>query len=166
LLRLDPEVILIGEIRDHATADVALQAALTGQLVVTTFHASNCDDAINRLVEIGIPNYALRNAIRLVVAQRLVRRLCHCSQPGDVQQHAHGLGLNVENCRIAGACDDCHQTGYAGRCLIADYRTMNELQGDAAKKGDEPLWASATRLVEAGTTSPAEVVRVLGPRRD
>jgi type II secretory ATPase GspE/PulE/Tfp pilus assembly ATPase PilB-like protein len=74
--------------------------------------------------------------------------------------------LNVENCRIAGACDDCHQTGYAGRCLIADYRTMNELQGDAAKKGDEPLWASAMRLVEAGTTSPAEVVRVLGPRRD
>src|SRR6476646_3626563 len=89
LLRLDPEVILIGEIRDHATADVALQAALTGQLVVTTFHASNCDDAINRLVEIGIPNYALRQAIRLVVAQRLVRRLCHCSQPGDVQEHAH-----------------------------------------------------------------------------
>jgi type II secretory ATPase GspE/PulE/Tfp pilus assembly ATPase PilB-like protein len=165
LLRLDPEVILIGEIRDHATADVALQAALTGQLVVTTFHASNCDDAINRLVEIGIPNYALRNAIRLVVAQRLVRRLCHCSQPGDVQQHARGIGLNVENCRIAGACDDCHQTGYAGRCLIADYRTMNELQADAAKKGDEPLWASATRLVEAGTTSPPEVVRVLGPRR-
>jgi general secretion pathway protein E len=166
LLRLDPEVILIGEIRDHATADVALQAALTGQLVVTTFHASNCDDAINRLVEIGIPNYALRNAIRLVVAQRLVRRLCHCSQPGDVQEHARGGGLNVASCRIPGACDDCHQTGYAGRCLIADYRTMNELQGDAAKSGDEPLWASATRLVETGTTSPMEVVRVLGLRRD
>src|SRR6476659_5819798 len=166
LLRLDPEVILIGEIRDHATADVALQAALTGQLVVTTFHASNCDDAINRLVEIGIPSYALRNAIRLVVAQRLVRRLCHCSQPGDVQKHASGVGLNVENCRIPGACDDCHQTGYAGRCLIADFRAMNELQGDAAKTGDEPLWATATRLVEAGTTSPAEVVRVLGLRRD
>jgi general secretion pathway protein E len=166
LLRLDPEVILIGEIRDHATADVALQAALTGQLVVTTFHASNCDDAINRLVEIGIPSYALRNAIRLVVAQRLVRRLCHCSQPGNVLEHARGIGLNVGNCRIPGACDDCHQTGYAGRCLIADYRTMNELQGDSAKRGDEPLWASATLLVEAGTTSPMEVVRVLGLRRD
>jgi type II secretory ATPase GspE/PulE/Tfp pilus assembly ATPase PilB-like protein len=166
LLRLDPEVILIGEIRDHATADVALQAALTGQLVVTTFHASNCDDAINRLVEIGIPSYALRNAIRLVVAQRLVRHLCHCSQPGDVQQHARGIGLNVEICRVPGACDDCHQTGYAGRCLIADCRTMNELQGDAAKLGDEPLWESATRLVEAGITSPMEVVRVLGLRRD
>jgi general secretion pathway protein E len=166
LLRLDPEVILIGEIRDHATADVALQAALTGQLVITTFHASNCDDAINRLVEIGIPSYALRNAIRLVVAQRLVRRLCHCSQPGDVQKEARGIGLNVENCRIPGACEDCHQTGYAGRCLIADYRTMSELQGDQPKMGDEPLWASATRLVEAGTTSPMEVVRVLGLRRN
>jgi type II secretory ATPase GspE/PulE/Tfp pilus assembly ATPase PilB-like protein len=166
LLRLDPEVILIGEIRDHATADVALQAALTGQLVVTTFHASNCDDAINRLIEIGIPSYALRNAIRLVVAQRLVRRLCHCSRPGDVHEHARPVGLSVEKCRIPGACDDCHQTGYAGRCLIADYRTMSDLQGDAEKKGDEPLWASATRLVESGTTSPAEVLRVLGLRRD
>lgn len=166
LLRLDPEVILIGEIRDHATADVALQAALTGQLVVTTFHASNCDDAINRLVEIGIPSYALRNAIRLVVAQRLVRRLCHCSQPGDVQNHADVIGLNVENFRSPGACDDCHQTGYAGRCLIADFRTMNELQGDRPKLGDDPLWASATRLIEAGTTSPMEVVRVLGLRRE
>jgi type II secretory ATPase GspE/PulE/Tfp pilus assembly ATPase PilB-like protein len=166
LLRLDPEVILIGEIRDQATAEVALQAALTGQLVVTTFHASNCDDAINRLIEIGIPNYALRNAIRLVVAQRLVRRLCHCSVSGDLQEHARPLGLNVEKCRIARACDDCHQTGYSGRCLIADYRTMNELQGDAAKKGDEPLWQSALRLIEAGTTSPAEAVRVLGLRRD
>jgi type II secretory ATPase GspE/PulE/Tfp pilus assembly ATPase PilB-like protein len=166
LLRLDPEVILIGEIRDHATADVALQAALTGQLVVTTFHASNCDDAINRLVEIGIPNYALRNAIRLVVAQRLVRRLCHCSRPGDAHEHARLVGLSVEKCRVPGACDDCHQTGYAGRCLIADYRTMSDLQGDAEKKGDEPLWASATRLVESGTTSPAEVLRVLGLRRD
>ena len=166
LLRLDPEVILIGEIRDHATADVALQAALTGQLIVTTFHASNCDDAINRLVEIGIPNYALRNAIRLIVAQRLVRRLCHCSQPGDVQEHARGIGIHVNNCRIPGACDDCHKTGYSGRCLIADYRTMNVLQDDAAKSGNEPLWVSAMRLVEAGTTSPAEVVRVLGVRRD
>jgi general secretion pathway protein E len=164
LLRLDPEVILIGEIRDHGTADVALQAALTGQLVVTTFHASNCDDAINRLIEIGIPNYALRNAIRLVVAQRLVRRLCHCSQLGDVQKHARQLGLDVENCRIPGTCDDCRGTGYAGRCLIADYRTINELQGDAAKRGDEPLWENATRLVEAGITSPMEVVRVLGVR--
>jgi type II secretory ATPase GspE/PulE/Tfp pilus assembly ATPase PilB-like protein len=166
LLRLDPEVILIGEIRDHPTADVALQAALTGQLVVTTFHASNCDDAINRLVEIGIPSYALRNAIRLVVAQRLVRRLCHCSQPGDVQKHASGVALNVENCRIPGSCDDCHQTGYAGRCLIADFRTIIELQGDRPKLGDDPLWASATRLVEAGITSPMEVVRVLGLRRN
>jgi type II secretory ATPase GspE/PulE/Tfp pilus assembly ATPase PilB-like protein len=166
LLRLDPEVIFIGEIRDHATADVALQAALTGQLVVTTFHASNCDDAINRLIEIGIPHYALRNAIRLVVAQRLVRRLCGCSQPGDVHEHARSLGLNVDNCRIPGACDDCHQTGYAGRNLIADCRTTNQLFGGAAKRGDEPLWESATRLVEAGTTSPMEVVRVLGLRHD
>jgi type II secretory ATPase GspE/PulE/Tfp pilus assembly ATPase PilB-like protein len=163
-LRLDPEVIFIGEIRDQETANVALQAALTGQLVVTTFHASNCDDAMHRLVELGIPNHALRNAVRLIVAQRLVRRLCQCSQPGDVEEQAHEFGLKVDNCRIPGACDNCHQTGYAGRSLIADCRTISEFDSEAAKRGDEPLWASATRLVEAGVTSPIEVVRVLGVR--
>ena len=76
LLRLDPEVIFIGEMRDRATAEVALQAALTGQLVVTTFHAGNCGEAVKRLIEIGIPSYAVRNAVRLIIAQRLVRRLC------------------------------------------------------------------------------------------
>jgi len=110
---------------------------------VTTFHASNCDDAINRLVEIGIPNYACETRFGWWWLSGWCGGYAIGSQPADVQHHARGVGLNVENCRIAGACDDCHQTGYAGRCLIADYRTMNELQGDAAKKGDEPLWASA-----------------------
>jgi general secretion pathway protein E len=165
LLRLDPEVIFIGEMRDQATAEVALQAALTGQLVITTFHASNCTDAINRLVELGIPNYALHNAVRLVVAQRLVRRLCRCAQPGDVENDAAKLGLRVERCSIPGACDECHRTGYRGRALVADCQTMNEIQGNNSTHGDEELWGSASRLVEAGTTSPAEAVRVLGVRR-
>jgi len=165
LLRLDPEVIFIGEMRDQATAEVALQAALTGQLVVTTFHASNCTDAINRLVELGIPNYALHNAVRLVVAQRLVRRLCRCAQPGDPTSDAGKLGLQVERCWIPGACDECHRSGYRGRALVAHCRTVNEVQGNNPAHGDEQLWASASRLVEAGITSPAEAVLVLGVRR-
>src|SRR3954452_12751760 len=158
LLRLDPEVILIGEMRDQETAQVALQAALTGQLVLTTFHASNCRDAIHRLVEIGIPNYAVRNAVRLVVAQRLVRRLCRCAQPASVPEH--GLGLNVDRCWPPVGCDECHHTGYLGRSLIADCGTFYHLGSD------EALWASAKRLIEAGTTSPAEAIRILGLPKD
>jgi type II secretory ATPase GspE/PulE/Tfp pilus assembly ATPase PilB-like protein len=165
LLRLDPEVILIGEMRDRATAEIALQAALTGQLVVTTFHAGNCGDAVKRLVEIGIPAYAVRNAVRLVVAQRLVRRLCSCAQPGDVEKNAHALGIHVERCRIAGACELCRTTGYRGRALVAEWRTIGGGDVDTSAAGDEQLWNSAAALVEAGITSPQEVVRVLGLRR-
>jgi general secretion pathway protein E len=163
LLRLDPEVILIGEMRDRTTAEIALQAALTGQLVVTTFHAGNCGDAVHRLVELGIPDYAVRNAVRLVVAQRLVRRLCSCSRPGNVKNDA--LGMDVTNCRIAVGCDTCHSTGYRGRALLAEWQTIDGAGATPPAVGDEQLWASAHALVEAGTTSPLEVIRVLGLRR-
>ena len=92
LLRLDPEVILIGEMRDRTTAEIALQAALTGQLVVTTFHAGSCADAVNRLVDMGIADYAVRNAVRLVVAQRLVRRLCTCAEGGGRRRARPAVG--------------------------------------------------------------------------
>ena len=165
LLRLDPEVILIGEMRDRATAEIALQAALTGQLVVTTFHAGNCSDAVKRLIEIGLPDYAVRNAVRLVVAQRLVRRLCDCAQPGNVAQDARPLGLDVARCSIPGACEACRSTGYRGRALVAEWQTIGDALSGASATADEQLWASATALVEAGMTSPQEVVRVLGLKR-
>jgi len=165
LLRLDPEVILIGEMRDRATAEIAMQAALTGQLVLTTFHAGNCGDAVNRPIEIGIPPYAVRNAVRLVVAQRLVRRLCSCSRPGDVEHDARALGFNVEQCWVAGACETCRSTGYRLRALVAEWQTTGNASPQIPATGDERLWASATSLVETGVTSPQEVVRVLGLRR-
>jgi type II secretory ATPase GspE/PulE/Tfp pilus assembly ATPase PilB-like protein len=165
LLRLDPEVIFIGEIRDRATAEVALQAALTGQLVVTTFHAGNCDDALHRLIEIGIPAYAVRNAVRLIVAQRLVRKLCTCARPADAAEHANPLGMNVAHCAIPGSCDDCQHTGYRGRALIAEWRSAPDFDRPGAPLADGPLWAAAEALIVAGVTSPAEVVRVLGIRR-
>jgi type II secretory ATPase GspE/PulE/Tfp pilus assembly ATPase PilB-like protein len=165
LLRLDPEVILIGEMRDRTTAEIALQAALTGQLVVTTFHAGNPNDAIHRLVELGIPAYAVRNAVRLVVAQRLVRRLCDCAQAGDVEKDATAIGLNVSQCRIAAGCDACHSTGYRGRALLAEWQAIDRANPAPIDTGDARLWASAESLVEAGTTSPLEVIRVLGLRR-
>ncbi|HEX3599200.1 MAG TPA: ATPase, T2SS/T4P/T4SS family [Lacipirellulaceae bacterium] len=163
LLRLDPEVILIGEMRDRATAEVAMQAALTGQLVVTTFHAGNCDDAVNRLVELGVPDYAVRNAVRLIIAQRLVRRLCSCAQAADIDQFARPFGMDIEKCWIARGCEQCQFTGYHGRSLIAEWRATRHKP--AAPVGDEPLWTMAAQLVEAGTTSSQEVFRVLGLRR-
>ena len=83
LLRQDPEVIAIGEIRDRATAETALQAALTGHLILTTFHAGSACEVIGRLLDMGIEPYVLRSGLRAVVAQRLVRRLCSCSCPAD-----------------------------------------------------------------------------------
>ena len=167
LLRLDPEVILIGEMRDRATAEIALQAALTGQLVVTTFHAGDCRDAVNRLVDIGIAPYALRNAVRLIVAQRLVRRLCTCAAPGDAQEHAQPLGLKVERCRLPRGCDACRGTGYQGRSLVAEWHAVDR-DGLSPTPANQParggLWASAEALVDAGITAPLEVIRVLGFR--
>jgi type II secretory ATPase GspE/PulE/Tfp pilus assembly ATPase PilB-like protein len=162
LLRLDPEVILIGEMRDLATAEIAIQAALTGQLVITTFHAGDCRDAINRLTDIGIPSYAVRNAIRLVVAQRLLRKLCNCAQPGNPVRDAEPLGINVRQCRVPAGCNDCHHTGYSGRTLIAEFQTLSGADADSPGLPAGGLWTSAQALVEEGTTSAAEVVRVLG----
>lgn len=165
LLRLDPEVIFIGEMRDRSTAETALQSALTGQLVVTTFHAGNCDDAIHRLVELGIPNYAVHNALRLVVAQRLVRKLCSCAVAGDPQPNAAAYAMAVNSCRIPIGCEACHQSGYRGRALIAEWRDSTSNDSPIAPRGDDQLWTSATALVEAGITSAQEVFRVLGLRR-
>lgn len=165
LLRLDPEVILIGEMRDRTTAEIAMQAALTGQLVVTTFHAGNCGDAIHRLVELGIPEYAVRNAVRLVMAQRLVRRLCTCSAPGDVERDAGRLGFEVSQCCVPVGCEACHATGYRGRVLLAEWQAVDDTHLAAAPASDERLWESGTTLVAAGTTSAAEVIRVLGLRK-
>jgi type II secretory ATPase GspE/PulE/Tfp pilus assembly ATPase PilB-like protein len=159
---LDPEVIFIGEMRDRPTAEIAMQAALTGQLVITTFHAGDCADAMNRLTDIGIPEYAVRNAVRLVVAQRLLRRLCSCAQPGKVELDAQPLGIDVRQCWLPGACDQCRHTGYRGRTLGAEWQAMDGSTQTARRTSGHTLWNSAASLVESGTTSPAEVIRVLG----
>jgi type II secretory ATPase GspE/PulE/Tfp pilus assembly ATPase PilB-like protein len=132
---------------------------------MTTFHAGNCGDAMNRLVEMGIPAYAVRNAVRLVVAQRLVRRLCSCARDGDVEQDARQFGMDVSCCRIPGACEACNATGYRGRVLVAEWQAMDDVDASFRPAGDDQLWASAEALVEAGLTSPMEVIRVLGFRR-
>jgi type II secretory ATPase GspE/PulE/Tfp pilus assembly ATPase PilB-like protein len=175
LMRQDPEVIMLGEIRDAATAEVAFQASLTGHLVLSTFHAGSAAGAISRLSDMGIAPYLLRSGVLAIVSQRLVRRLCGCSQPAT--DEAQWLALKVNQARQAVGCDACHGTGYQGRMLLAEMFTAerNELgrailsRSDAARlealaveAGMVTRWQRACQAVEAGLTSPAEVRRVLG----
>src|SRR5262249_35502545 len=116
LLRQDPEVILVGEMRDPVTAGVALQAALTGQLLVSTFHAGSAAGAISRLLDMGLEPYVLRSGILAVLYQRLARKLCSCAEESS-EENAR-LGLPVTRAKVARGCPKCHGTGYRGRMLL------------------------------------------------
>jgi general secretion pathway protein E len=179
VLRQDPEVIMIGEIRDAITAEVALQASLTGQLILSSFHAGSAVEAIGRLLDMGIEPYMLRSGVLAVIYQRLVRKLCDCSRPA--RGHDERLGLPVREARVAVGCSNCAGTGYLGRTLLAemlpidrgtlaqaivsrsDVDTLEELALQAGMVG---RWQRAVQAIESGLTSPAEVRRVLGFSRN
>jgi general secretion pathway protein E len=175
LLRQDPEVIAIGEIRDRQTAETALQAALTGHLILTTFHAGSACEVIGRFLDMGIEPYAVRSGLRAVVAQRLVRRLCDCARPTSRPEDL--LGLPVRHARVPLGCEACRETGYLGRIVIAemllpepdqigraiiDRVDVRRLERIAVEVGMIHRWERACAAVEAGLTSPAEVRRILG----
>jgi type II secretory ATPase GspE/PulE/Tfp pilus assembly ATPase PilB-like protein len=179
LLRQDPEVIAVGEIRDRGTAEVAFQAALTGHLILTTFHAASASGAIARLLDMGIEPYLLRSGLLSVVSQRLVRKLCECSRLADDSRGK--LGLTVTSHRAAVGCEQCSGTGYRGRVVLAEVlepeplglgpailerADARVLEQAAVEAGMVPLEQRAIAAVEAGTTSPAEVRRVLGIERN
>ncbi|HEY4310668.1 MAG TPA: GspE/PulE family protein [Pirellulales bacterium] len=175
LLRQDPQVIMVGEMRDPVTAAIALQASLTGQLVLTTIHAGSAAGAIGRLLDMGVEPYILRSGILAVVCQRLVRRLCTCAvqNPDPVAR----LGLPVSKAWLPNGCGQCHGTGYQGRALLAEMLTMGldgvpaavlartdtvALEQIATRAGMVSRWHWAAQAVEGGVTSPAEIRRVLG----
>ncbi|MGI8981687.1 MAG: GspE/PulE family protein [Pirellulaceae bacterium] len=175
LMRQDPEVILVGEIRDRPAAETAFQAALTGHLVLSTFHASNCTSALSRLADMGIEPYLLRSGIRGILSQRLVRKLCACAQP--IEREEQKLGLPVASAKIAGKCEACAGTGYSGRLVLAELlpplegelatavltrRDSQQLFSTAVNAGLIPLLTRACQAAEAGQTDPAEIRRVLG----
>jgi general secretion pathway protein E len=175
LLRQDPEVILVGEIRDATTAGIAFQAALTGQLVLTTFHAGSAAGAISRLSDMGVEPYMLRTGVLAVVCQRLVRRLCDCAT--ETSNAAARLGLPVARARLPIGCDTCHGTGYRGRAVLVEMLVPERgdlaaaildrwdavrLEQLAVHTGMHNRWQRACHAVEAGVTSAAEVRRVLG----
>jgi general secretion pathway protein E len=162
LMRQDPDIIMIGEIRDLETAEMAIQAALTGHLVLSTLHTNDAPGAISRLLELGIPHYLINATLLGVMAQRLVRLLCpHCKQlAGQVYQ--------------AVGCGECRESGYRGRAGIYEIMLMNDrlkalitpgtnlqaLRRAALDQGMCSLRSAGTRKVMAGLTTMDEVLRV------
>ena len=181
LLRQDPDIIMVGEVRDLETAEIAVQAALTGHLVLSTLHTNDAPSAITRLLELGLPAYLIRSSVLGVMAQRLVRTLCpHCKvkQPVDEQSWkqltAPWLVKTPEFVYGAKGCLECRGTGYMGRmgvyevmpmtetleALITDSTDHSKLRQAAMKEGMHSLRLSGAHKVAAGLTTIAEVMRV------
>ncbi len=180
VLRQDPNVILLGEIRDSETADVAVRAALTGHLLLSTLHTTDAPEVLLRLMEIGIEYYYVREVVKLVVAQRLARRLCVvCREqyvPSDAELGEMGLdaGPDVSLFRAAG-CEECRGTGYLDRIGIFEVMPVTEEIRDlmvpgvqldditdvAVRQGMQTLWQNGVQKVAAGVTSLEEIRRTL-----
>ena len=177
VMRQDPEVIMVGEVRDRLTAETVFQASLTGHLVLTTFHTGSAAETITRLFDIGIEPFQIRSGLRGVLCQRLVRRLCDCSVATD--DPAARLGLDVTHVREAAGCANCRGTGYCGRLVLAELlRPDVENLGRAIMSGSETSEIERLAIVSgmvsfsrragdavtAGVTSPAEIRRTFGFR--
>ena len=163
ILRQDPDVIMIGEIRDFETAQIAIQASLTGHLVLATLHTNDAASAVTRLTDMGVEPFLLSSSLLGVMAQRLVRKLCRACCRSDEQGRWHAVG-----------CEACGHTGYKGRTgvyelmladaalreLIHNRAPESELQAAALRAGLLPMRDDGQRLVDQGLTSPEEVLRV------
>ena len=178
ILRHDPDVIMIGEIRDLETAQIAVQASLTGHLVLATLHTNDAISATTRLVDMGVEPYLLSSSLLGVLAQRLVRKLCPACKRAYAPKETDRAELGEANAGAElfapGACAACHGTGYAGRTgiyelfvvdedakrLIHAAGSEQELRSHALGRGMRPLRQDGLRWVHSGTTSLEEVVRV------
>ncbi|MEX1183299.1 MAG: GspE/PulE family protein [Gemmatimonadota bacterium] len=179
LLRQDPDIMLVGEIRDHETADIATHAALTGHLVLSTLHTNDAATALTRLVDLGIESYLVASTVEAVLAQRLVRRLCdECAveTPLTSEQRTAlaGSAPDLTHARTGAGCSACRSTGYRGRTGIYELLVMDDelraaLHRDASSgglaslavgKGMRLLRDDGLRLVRAGITTVDEVLRV------
>lgn len=181
IVRQDPDVILIGEIRDRETADIAVQSALTGHLVFSTLHTNDSASAITRLVDIGIEPFLITSAVKAVIAQRLVRILCDkCKKESEPDSNLHRiLGINEEDLKgrtiyRANGCQDCFGTGYMGRRAIFEIMVIgddlkhimlqtydsNKIKAVALKNGMLTLRMDGVQKILKGMTTVEEVLRV------
>ncbi|MDP9109377.1 MAG: GspE/PulE family protein [Pseudomonadota bacterium] len=181
ILRHDPDKIMVGEIRDRETAEIAVQSALTGHLVLTTVHANNVFDVFGRFTHMGIDPYAFVSALNGIWAQRLIRLNCpHCAQtyvPSAeelARVHLHAADVRSYRFHQGLGCGDCRGTGYKGRRAIAEILTLNDelremiidkrpirhIKEAARANGTRSLREAALKLVEQGETTLAEIKRV------
>ena len=179
ILRHDPDVVLIGEIRDEETARIAIQASLTGHLVFSTLHTNDAPSAMTRLIDMGIEPYLVASSLEGVLAQRLIRTLCtHCrvvDTSERVQTLRESLKMAPETVLYqATGCQECRQTGYHGRRAVFEMMAIShpirqkilqhcssgELKQIAQKEGMRTLSQDGWRMVEAGVTTPDEILRV------
>ena len=182
LLRQDPDIIMVGEIRDKETAEMAIQAALTGHLVLSTLHTNDAPAAIPRLREIGVPAYLINATVVGIMAQRLVRTLCpHCKEPTEIDEdlwksltHPWKLSGQGKFYKAVG-CDECRQTGFLGRVGIYEIMILdqnlrrkitpesdaNAIRHEAVKFGMTKMRISGARKVAMGWTTIDEVLKVV-----
>jgi len=160
ILRQDPDVIMIGEIRDYETAQIAIQASLTGHLVLATIHTNDAPSCVTRLIDMGVEPYLLSSSLLGALAQRLVRKLCGTCRRQDGEGRWHPVG-----------CPQCSGTGYKGRTgvmtvdenvqtLIHNRASEQELAAAARAAGLKSMREDGDRLVAQGLTSAEEVIRV------
>jgi general secretion pathway protein E len=187
ILRQDPDVIMVGEVRDRETADIAIRASLTGHLVFSTLHTNDAPGAITRLIDMGIEPFLITSAVELVIAQRLVRRLCeHCARPtavnpAQIRDSLSILGLDhseangITELAAPVGCDRCRQTGFRGRIglfeilepgaelhdLVIRREATRTLAKCAREHGMKTLQQSGWQKVRSGLTTIDEVLRVI-----
>jgi type IV pilus assembly protein PilB len=181
-LRQDPDIIMVGEIRDFETAEIAVKAALTGHMVLSTLHTNDAPSTVNRLLNMGIEPFLVASSVNCIVAQRLARKICEECREADPEVTSEALvaaGMTAELAKTVApskgrGCRSCAETGYRGR--IALYEVMQlkdelkefvlngasalELKREAIRLGMKTLRASALSKLAEGTTTLAEVVRV------
>jgi len=179
LLRQDPDIMMIGEIRDNETARIAVQAALTGHLVLSTLHTNDAPSSITRLVNIGIEPYLVAASLNAVIAQRLVRRICpDCKEvykiPKNMRKYVERSGIKPAQLMHGAGCDKCRKSGYVGRIgifelLIIDDKFRNIINEDASvnstrrafvESGQHILFDDGIEKVKRGLTTIEEVLRV------
>jgi general secretion pathway protein E len=179
LLRQDPDIMLVGEIRDPETADIATHAALTGHLVLSTLHTNDAPSALTRLLDLGVPSYLVASTVEGVIAQRLVRSVCSaCARTREPERgvmDAFGAdAADVTAVTVGEGCQECRGTGFRGRTGIyelfaLDDEIRSEVQAQrgtrhvralAIERGMVTLRQDGLRLVREGVTTPEEVLRI------
>ena len=178
-MRLDPDVILVGEIRDAETAQIGTQASITGHLVLSSVHANDTSSTIIRMIDLGLEPFLIASALIGVVAQRMVRRVCpYCSgaaevSPDEQLAYEQELGEKRSEFIVGAGCNFCAGTGYLGRTgifevmivteairrLIVKGSSSDEIRHQAAKEGMVPLWHDGMLKVKSGVTTPYEILR-------